>query len=301
MENETQHQEHHHHPEHKRGALISRNNAMYIIVILAVLAIVLYYVLGTNHAIALDGQMVSAADMQALQMAASNSTLAGAVGVGSTANYPVVVASNAQLSAGSVKLTTNAQGVVTAIAADVKHLTIDGKPGILYIGAEYCPYCAETRWGMILALMRFGNFTGLEYMSSTSTDVFPNSATFSFVNSSYSSPYIAFQSVEIQDRNGSALQTPTDFQGMLGSKFSTGGIPFIDFFNMSVQDGAASSPQALAGQNWQQAIAQLDNPNSAVSQAVIGNANVFTAEICKEANVSAAICSAPYIKSISVS
>ena len=300
MENETHHQEHQHH-EHKRKSLISRNNAIYVILVLAVVSIVLYYVLGTNHAIALDGQVVSAADMQTLQMAADNATLAGAVGAGSTANYPVVVTANSAMQQGGIKLVTNAQSVVTAISANVQPLTINGKPGILYIGAEYCPYCAETRWGMVLALMRFGNFTGLEYMSSTSTDVFPSTATFSFVNSSYSSPYIAFQSVEIQDRNGSALQTPTSFQSMLGSKFSTGGIPFIDLFNMSVQDGAASSPQALSGQNWQQAMAQLDNPNSPVAQAVIGNANVFTAQICKEAKVAAPICSAPYIKSISVS
>ncbi|HVD63297.1 MAG TPA: DUF929 family protein, partial [Lapillicoccus sp.] len=25
-------------------------------------------------------------------------------------------------------------------------LTTDGKPGVLYVGAEYCPFCAAERW-----------------------------------------------------------------------------------------------------------------------------------------------------------
>ncbi|HUY70487.1 MAG TPA: DUF929 family protein [Candidatus Baltobacteraceae bacterium] len=282
----------------KKPGMSRRNMMIYAILVLVVIAGVLYYVVGMNHPVALDGQQVSQADMQGLQSAALNVSLASAVGAGSTANYPVAVTTNAMLAAGSVKLTTNAQGSVTAINANVQPLVINGKPGISYIGAEYCPYCAETRWGMILALMRFGNFTGLKYMSSTSTDVYPNTATFSFINSTYSSSYIAFSSVEIQDRNGSSLQSPTNLENLLGSSFSTGGIPFIDFFNKSVQDGAASSPQVLAGNDWQQAITALNNPNSQVSQAVIGNANVFTAYICQETGASAPVCSMPYIKSI---
>src|SRR5712671_6765504 len=40
-------------------------------------------------------------------------------------------------------------------------LTSGGKPEMLYIGAEYCPYCAAERWAMIVALSRFGTFSGL--------------------------------------------------------------------------------------------------------------------------------------------
>ena len=35
-------------------------------------------------------------------------------------------------------------------------LTSGGKPEILYVGAEYCPYCAAERWAMVVALSRFG-------------------------------------------------------------------------------------------------------------------------------------------------
>ena len=40
-------------------------------------------------------------------------------------------------------------------------LTQDGKPKVLYIGAEYCPYCAAQRWALAVALSRFGTFDKL--------------------------------------------------------------------------------------------------------------------------------------------
>ena len=35
-------------------------------------------------------------------------------------------------------------------------ITADGKPKVLYVGAEYCPFCAAERWPMVVALSRFG-------------------------------------------------------------------------------------------------------------------------------------------------
>jgi len=53
-------------------------------------------------------------------------------------------------------------------------LTKDGKPEVLYIGAEYCPYCAAERWAMAVALSKFGTFTGLRGIHSSSSDVPPS-------------------------------------------------------------------------------------------------------------------------------
>ena len=39
-----------------------------------------------------------------------------------------------------------------------KPLTANGKPEVLYVGAEYCPFCATERWAMTVALSRFGTF-----------------------------------------------------------------------------------------------------------------------------------------------
>ena len=40
-------------------------------------------------------------------------------------------------------------------------LTVNGKPAVIYLGAISCPYCAENRWAMALALSRFGTFQSL--------------------------------------------------------------------------------------------------------------------------------------------
>jgi hypothetical protein len=52
---------------------------------------------------------------------------------------------------------------------DGKALTQNGKPEVLYIGSEYCPFCAAQRWAMINAFSRFGTFTGLTTTHSSST------------------------------------------------------------------------------------------------------------------------------------
>src|SRR6266516_3861522 len=68
-------------------------------------------------------------------------------------------------------------------------LTSGGKPEMLYMGAEYCPYCAAERWSMIVALSRFGTFSGLSTVHSASVsgagnkEPFPNTPTFTFYKS----------------------------------------------------------------------------------------------------------------------
>ncbi len=195
-------------------------------------------------------------------------------------------------------------------------LTSDGKPLIIYVGAEYCPYCAFERWAMIVALLRFGNFTGLHYMTSSSSDVFANTPTFSFYNSSYTSNYISFQSVEetTNKPNGPGsyvpLQAPDALQASVFSAFdlhnlqipssSRGGIPFIDFANQSALVGVTyDDPGILDPLNWSQIAASLYNTSSLQAQAIVGSANMFTAQICKiTGNEPASVCSANYVKII---
>ena len=58
-------------------------------------------------------------------------------------------------------LNTVGAGSVSTVPAKISGgsaLTSGGKPEMLYIGAEYCPYCAAERWGMVVALSRFGTF-----------------------------------------------------------------------------------------------------------------------------------------------
>jgi hypothetical protein len=67
---------------------------------------------------------------------------------------------------------------------------------VLYVGAEFCPFCAAERWPLLLALSRFGTFSNLKESHSSAADVFPNTPTVSFYGSTYESDYVAFTPVE---------------------------------------------------------------------------------------------------------
>ncbi len=74
----------------------------------------------------------------------------------------------------------------------------NGKPILFYAGGEYCPFCAADRWSLIMALSRFGSFSGIEMNASSTSDIYPGTPTFTFVNASYTSPYLIFDAKEIR-------------------------------------------------------------------------------------------------------
>ena len=170
-------------------------------------------------------------------------------------------------------------------------LTASGKPEVLYLGAEYCPYCAAQRWAMINSLSRFGTFTGLTTTHSASGDTDPNTPTFTFYGSKYTSSYITFTPVEQYTNQIDSstnyykvLQTPTAAQQALVKAWDPNGgaIPFMDIAGKYVQVGNLSplSPTLLAGKSWAQVSAAMNDPSSALGKAIIGNANYMTAAIC---------------------
>ena len=191
------------------------------------------------------------------------------------------------------------EGSVTAKPTSIKGtaLTVNGKPEMLYVGAEYCPYCGAERWAMIVALSRFGTFTGLSTVHSAvangagQAEPDPDTPTWTFLHAKYTSPYLTFTTVEeltnIPDTaNGeyTTLQTPTAAQQALVTKYAgaQGSIPFIDFGNKYMIEGASYDAGVL-GQgklSWATIAADLHNPNSPVAKAVLGVANYITAAIC---------------------
>jgi hypothetical protein len=166
-------------------------------------------------------------------------------------------------------------------------LTSDGKPEVLYVGAEYCPYCAAERWGIVVALSRFGTFTGLEPMRSISSDVYPNTATWTFVHAKYTSNYIQFSPVELYtnyltNNNYTPLQTMTSAQSAIFTKYSdNGAYPFVDFGNKYAITEASYDPQLLAGLSWSQIASDVSSGSGQVAQAIGGTANYMTAALCK--------------------
>lgn len=166
-------------------------------------------------------------------------------------------------------------------------LTQGGKPVVLYIGAEYCPFCAAERWPLVAALSRFGTFTDLAATHSATNDVYPNTPTFSFKDAKYSSKYLALQTVELYGNrpvNGSypPLQRPTAQQNaLIGKHDPRGTIPFIYLGNY-LQLDASYNPQILAGMSMQQVAHAMRDTNTDQSIAILGTANQITAALCAQ-------------------
>jgi thiol-disulfide isomerase/thioredoxin len=160
-----------------------------------------------------------------------------------------------------------------------------GKPEVFYLGGEFCPFCAADRWSMVVALSRFGTFHNLRQTSSSPTDVYPNTPTFSFYQSSYTSQYVDFVPVEGQSYQGVTLQQLTPEQQQLVNTYDPGGsIPFIDIANRYTVSGASYDPQVLSNQSAQSIAKALSNPQSPIAQSILGTANYLTAAICKATN-----------------
>jgi thiol-disulfide isomerase/thioredoxin len=179
-------------------------------------------------------------------------------------------------------------------------LTSGSKPEMLYIGAEWCPYCAAERWAMAVALSRFGSFSPLSGIHSSSSDVYPNTATLTFYRATYTSKYLVFTPVENEDVNRNLLQQPTAAEQALWTKYEPPGdaYPFIDIGNRFVS-GPTYIPQVLQGLTWSQIAADLHNASSPVAQGADGSANLFTAAICKiTGNLPANVCTTAPVTSL---
>jgi hypothetical protein len=181
-----------------------------------------------------------------------------------------------------------------------------GKPEVFYMGAEYCPFCAAQRWPMIIALSRFGTFSALRTTTSSSTDVYPNTPTFTFHGSTYTSQYLDFVPVEIESNKPAPgggyepLDRLTPAQQALASRYDPGGsIPFVDFGNRYALSGSMYQPDVLQGMGWQQIASAVRNPSSAQARAILGAANLTTAALCRVTGQQpAGVCSSPAIQGL---
>lgn len=202
--------------------------------------------------------------------------------------------------------TLNAVGIGTAqnlpakIAAPA--LTRDGKPQVLYVGAEFCPFCAAQRWGVVIALSRFGTWSNLATTHSSPTDVYPNTPSLSFHGATFTSSTVTFTGYETSDVEQRPLDTLSPADRQTFDTFSTpaysggpaGSIPFLDVGGTHVVGGASLDPRLLAGKSAQQVAEVLADPANPIAQAVDGSANAITAAICiSTGGTPAAVCTSP--------
>jgi hypothetical protein len=179
-------------------------------------------------------------------------------------------------------------------------LKINGKPGVFYLGGEFCPYCAAERWALVTALVRFGTLPGLGEMASGAADIDPNTQTFTFYKATLHSSFIGLRTVEhysnIPDAATgyyTALQPLTKADQKLiatyyNSKYLPGlgansqvGIPFVDIGNRAfVYQSSQYSPSILQNLTRQQIVSGLDDPTNPVTQAILTSSNYLSAAIC---------------------
>jgi hypothetical protein len=182
-------------------------------------------------------------------------------------------------------------------------LISNGKPEMLYIGAEFCPYCAGMRWAMAAALSRFGTLSPLRGShSAPSPEIYPDTATLTFYQSTYTSKYLSFVPVEHQTVDHKPLQSLTQQQERIWSRYepdpNTRGYPFTDIGNRYMAT-VLFAPAAMAGKTWSQIASAMQDPSSPIARDVDGAANYFTAAICQvTGNRPAGVCSAPFIKNL---
>jgi uncharacterized protein DUF929 len=182
-------------------------------------------------------------------------------------------------------------------------LTINGKPGAVFIGGEFCPYCAAERWSIIMAFSKFGTFTGLQETTSSPWDTDPSTPTFTFAKATYTSPYITFDTSEHEsnDTDGlgtrTVLQPLTSLESRLWSKYDNPeGFPFLDIGNKSFVLAPSYVPTVLSGLDQQDVASKLTNPKDPVTQSIVGTSNYLTAGICAiTGQKPASVCSAPVV------
>ena len=128
-------------------------------------------------------------------------------------------------------------------------LTAGGKPELFYVATGYCPYCQVESWPLIVALSRFGTFTGLATSRSPLFEHLAPVDGWTFYGSRYTSRYVAFVPVERYSNvlvNATAnpdaassyrvLQPLTPPQQAIFARYDkSGATPFLDFANRAVQ------------------------------------------------------------------
>ena len=182
-------------------------------------------------------------------------------------------------------------------------LTADGKPVVVFVGAEFCPSAPWSVRALVVALFRFGTFSNL------------GQSDFVVIHRRLSRPpELEFRGFEVHQyvtrvrrprpsrrrRTPLALDTTspslTALQSQAWNTYGNHGYPFVDIGGRYVALGASANPGVLQNLTLNQIASQLDDPSSAVAQAVDGTTNSLIAAMCSVTSTSAApICSAPFI------
>jgi hypothetical protein len=175
------------------------------------------------------------------------------------------------------------------LPASNKVTLVDGKPEVLFIGAEYCPYCAAERWALVMALAKFGTFSHVEGVFSSSTDTNANTPTFSLYHSGYTSPYLSFVPVETETRTEAQLQELTPAQNDIYTKWDVppyvtvadeGSIPFVYIGGKYLITGVSYDASSIAGFQMLAAVTYMTSGTNTTSKNAEAVAGYLVSDLC---------------------
>jgi len=167
-----------------------------------------------------------------------------------------------------------------------KALTADGKPELLYIGAEFCPHCAGERWPMYIALSKFGTFSPEPGKIHSATQD-GNVPTLTFYGTNYTSPYLTFTPVEVQtnylNSSGTAyatLQTPTPAQYNLWQEGNGGTTPYANFGGKAILSGSQIDFTPMEDMSFDAVAAQVGDNSTTIGASINAAASQLIKTIC---------------------
>ena len=152
----------------------------------------------------------------------------------------------------------------------------------------------------------YGRVLGLT--KSAHEDVYPDTETFTFHGSSYTSEYLAFTPYELFDNqptgNGGygPLDTlPADLQAEWQRIDPNMSFPFIDFGGEYAVSGGGYDVRIINGRSALEIAEALSDPTDGVARAVVGTANALTAAICQLTDQQpTAVCSSTAVTAVTL-
>ncbi len=197
------------------------------------------------------------------------------------------MATAASVPAGMNQPSGDASGALQQVRRESSEPLLEGgKPLVMFMGAEWCPFCATERWALVEATSRFGKWSGLgELTSRSGQDYFPGLATYDLTKATYTSKYLNLRHKELATVEGETLQKLDSFEEKLVDEYDErGSVPFLfaagPAGRYTVELGF--SPGLLDGMSFaalHKAVTS-EAPTEAVD-AIDGQADAITALICK--------------------
>jgi Domain of unknown function (DUF929) len=170
-------------------------------------------------------------------------------------------------------------------------------PVVVFVGAEYCAFCAAERWPLIAALSRFGTFHRLYDVQSSSIDFAPDTPTFSFYDLRYDSAYVSFRPYEVASDvlgahgYGRLMTLPRDIASLEHELDRRHTIPFVDVGGRFVAREAALSPITFVGVSRDEVAGSLTDATNPITVSIVASANYLSATICSaDGEVPIAVC-----------